>query len=75
MTLIEQDHTQTLAEAGAGWPARKGLRLGLRGRLDEAQLDLAEPLLIVVNRGEGDVDPLLHGGITAPRCPPSRCAW
>jgi hypothetical protein len=66
MTLLEQDQTQTLAEAGDGWPAIKGLRMVLLGRLDEAPLDIAAQLIIVVNQGEVDFDTLLHGGSREP---------
>jgi hypothetical protein len=66
MHLIAQDHTQNLAEAGDGWQALQGWRMGRRGRLDEAPLDSAEPLSIVVHQGEVDCDTLRHGGIRAP---------
>jgi hypothetical protein len=68
VTRVAQPPTQNVAAAGDGWPPVAGRRLGLLGRVDEGQLDSAEQPSRGVNPGEGDVDPLLHGGIRDPFC-------
>jgi hypothetical protein len=66
MHLIQQHHTQHLADARDGLPPGQGWGMVLRGRLDNRQCNIPEPLIVVVKQGEVDRDTLLDGGITAP---------
>ena len=66
MHLVEQPYTQNFADAGDGLQSVEGLRMVLRGRPDDGQLDVAEQPIIVVNQGEVDFDPVLHGRIREP---------
>jgi hypothetical protein len=63
MDVVEQHHTQNLADAGDGWQPIPGVRVVRRGRLHDGQLHVAEPLGIAAHQGEIDFHPLLHGGI------------
>ncbi len=49
MDVVEQEHTQNRADAGDGLQSIQGLRIVLRGCLDDGQLDVAAQPTIGVN--------------------------
>ena len=62
MDVVEQHHTQNLADTGDGWQPIEGRGVVLLGRLHDGQLHVAAPLVLGANQGEIACDALRHGG-------------
>lgn len=64
--FVEPYETENLAAAWDGVPQIQGVGIMLCGGFEDGQFHVAEPLVVVVNQGKVDCDPLVHGGLGTP---------